>query len=31
MAKSLDVRKEEELELVRVSLVMSQSFEHENE
>jgi hypothetical protein len=31
MAKSFDVRKEEELELVRVNLIMSQAFEHENE
>jgi len=31
MAKSFDVRKEEELELIRVNLIMSQAFECESE
>ncbi len=31
MAKSLDARKEEKLELIRVSLVTSQASKHENE
>jgi hypothetical protein len=31
MAKSLDTRKEEELEFIKVNLIMSQAFEHEDE